>query len=160
MKIDKEKIEFWITLICCGATLIIITLLVVELLDALNIKSVHWYDEGFYDDEGDYIENTYTTVFYAGWQIAIITSIRVLVMITEKTISLKNLSTHINGELFYWYLVIGFIAYGIIGYTLDENIFGYEDGYHQILSRIVSLGIYIFICYLAYSKSKFKKDKD
>ena len=48
----------------------------------------------------------------------------------------------------------------IIGYFLDEKIFGYEEGYHQILAKILNLGLFVYICYLAYSKSKYKIDKE
>ena len=144
-----------------------------ELYDALNIKSVHWYDEVYYDDEGDIVENASTTVWYAGFYIGIITSIRVYVMVVEKTIILNKLSTpsqshhqatsgqyyYINWESLYWNLVIGFVIYGIIGHFLDEYIFGYEEGYHQILGQIVNMGLFVYICHSGYSKSKIETDK-
>ena len=170
MKIDKGKILVGIGLISAIASSFGIMFLLNELYDALNIKSVHWYDEVYYDDEGDIVENASTTVWYAGFYIAIITSIRVYVMVVEKTIILNKLSTghhkdikgqyyYINWESLYWNLVIGFVIYGIIGYFLDEYIFGYEEGYHQILGQIVNMGLFVYICYLGYSKSKIETDK-
>ena len=147
-----------------------IMFLLQELHVALDIKTVHWYDEIHYDDEGDIVEYADTTVWFAGFYIAIITAIRVYVMVVAKTMSLKKFKNVIheipqnkydfNWKSLYWNLVVGFIVYGIIGYFLDEKIFGYEEGYHQILARILNLGLFVYICYLAYSKSKYKIDKD
>ena len=170
MKINKGKILVGIGLISGIATLLGIMLLLQELHGALDIKAVHWYDEIYYDDEGDIVENAGTTVWYAGFYLAIITAIRVYVMVVAKTMSLKKFKNvfhdsqqenyDINWESLYWNLVIGFIVYGIIWYFLDEIIFGYEEGYHQILARILNAGSFVYICYLAYSKSKYKIDKD
>ena len=173
MKIDKGKILVGIGLISAIVSFFGIMFLLNELYDALNIKFVHWFDEGYYDDEGDFVENAMTTVWYARFYIAIITSIRVYVMVVEKTIILNKLSTpsqshhqatsgqyyYINWESLYWNLVIGFVIYGIIGFFLDEYIFGYEEGYHQILGQIVNMGLFVYICHSGYSKSKIETDK-